>query len=152
MYENKKAEVPIATDNASQQSDQVQQTNTEALNSQTTTVAPASSDPTSNWQFYNDTEFSIKYPAGWTASKLTTQNNGVIFIAPTSGPNHVSDFGAECAPTANNNNPDAVVAAYTKILGNKLQKTNVTVDGVNAVRLDINDPSAPTHGTKVALL
>src|SRR3990167_8783511 len=72
VYKNKKVEVPIVPETGAQQSDQVQQTNTQTPAVNTQTNNSNSQSDTSNWKTYKNIKynFEFKYPSDWDLESL----------------------------------------------------------------------------------
>ena len=101
---------------------------------------------TSDWKTYSDSLFLIKYPNTWKVLPVTIEQHSVVFNSPSSTAGNVSDFQVECSVSNSTINPDAVIAVYTKNFGNKLSKTTLTIDGINATEISFADDSVPVHG------
>jgi hypothetical protein len=102
-------------------------------------------------QLYSNSEFSIQYPDGWKVVE-SPDTNSVIFQAPSSTSTAVNQFQILVVPTdmsKKTQNASGRIAGYEQVLGNKLEKNMISVDGQSATLLSLSDDTVPIHTMQI---
>jgi len=93
-------------------------------------------DQTTNWQTYTSKSFSIQYPIGWVVSELKEgpEYERVNFRASK---DQISGLGVTIYKKSFRT-ADTEINRYISVFDKNLTKSNITLDGIIATKLDIS--------------